>query len=83
MAARHAAVARQSGRGGSQFNECGALGGRAQSAAGSLVRPDNQVAYVSCHESKKVAAINLQTWNVDQLIDAGAACDGLAWANGQ
>ena len=31
-----------------------------------LVRPDGQVAYVSCHESMKVAAINLQTWKVDQ-----------------
>jgi len=45
-----------------------------------LVRPDNQVAYVSCDASRKVAAINLQTWNVDQLIDAGHAADGLAWA---
>ena len=47
-----------------------------------LVRPDNQVAYVSCHASKKVAAINLQTWKVDQLIDAGRSADGLAWAKG-
>ena len=46
-----------------------------------LVRPDNQVAYVSCHESKKVAAINLQTWKVDKLIEAGKLADGLAWAN--
>jgi YVTN family beta-propeller protein len=46
-----------------------------------LVRPDDQVAYVSCHESKKVAAINLQTWKVDQLIDAGRLADGLAWAS--
>ena len=45
-----------------------------------LVRPDNQVAYVSCDASRKVAAINLQTWKVDQLIDAGHAADGLAWA---
>ena len=45
-----------------------------------LVRPDNQVAYVSCDASRKVAAINLQTWKVDQLIDAGRAADGLAWA---
>jgi len=44
-----------------------------------LVRPDNQVAYVSCHESRKVAAINLQTWKV-QTIDAGTLADGLAWA---
>jgi DNA-binding beta-propeller fold protein YncE len=47
-----------------------------------LVRPDNQVAYVSCDASQKVAAINLQTWNVDQMIDAGHAADGLAWAKG-
>ena len=47
-----------------------------------LVRPDNQVAYVSCDASRKVAAINLQSWNVDQLIDAGHAADGLAWAKG-
>jgi YVTN family beta-propeller protein len=47
-----------------------------------LVRPDNQVAYVSCDASRKVAVINLQTWNVDQLIDAGRAADGLAWAKG-
>jgi len=48
-----------------------------------LVRPDNQVAYVSCDASRKVAAINLQSWNVDQLIDAGHAADGLAWAKAQ
>jgi DNA-binding beta-propeller fold protein YncE len=48
-----------------------------------LVRPDDQMAYVSCHESKKVAAINLHTWKVDQLIDAGKLADGLAWANGK
>jgi DNA-binding beta-propeller fold protein YncE len=47
-----------------------------------LVRPDNQVAYVSCYESKKVAAINLQTWNV-QLIEAGPLADGLSWAKAQ
>jgi YVTN family beta-propeller protein len=45
-----------------------------------LVRPDNQVAYVSCHESRKVAAINLKTWQVDQIIEAGPMADGLAWA---
>jgi YVTN family beta-propeller protein len=47
-----------------------------------LVRPDNQVAYASCDASRKVAAINLQTWNVDRLIDAGPTVDGLAWAKG-
>jgi YVTN family beta-propeller protein len=45
-----------------------------------VVRPDNQVAYVACHSSKNVAAINLQTWKVDQVIDAGRLADGLSWA---
>jgi YVTN family beta-propeller protein len=44
-----------------------------------LVRPDNQVAYVSCHESRKVAAIDLQTWKT-QIFAAGPMADGLAWA---
>ena len=36
-----------------------------------LVRPDDQMAYISCAESKKVAAINLRTWKVDHLIETG------------
>jgi DNA-binding beta-propeller fold protein YncE len=48
-----------------------------------LVRPDDQVAYVSCHTSKNVAAINLQTWKVDQVIDAGRLADGLSWAKAE
>lgn len=45
-----------------------------------LVRPDDQVAYVSCDRSHKIAAINLKDWNVEKFIDAGRGCDGLAWA---
>ena len=45
-----------------------------------LVRPDNQVAYVSCDVSHQVAVINISTWKVDKLIDAGKGADGLAWA---
>ncbi len=45
-----------------------------------LMRPDGEVAYVSCHESRKVAVINLKTWEVDRLIEAGPMADGLAWA---
>lgn len=48
-----------------------------------LVRPDDQVAYVSCHESRKVVAINLKTWNVDKIIEAGPMADGLAWAKAE
>jgi YVTN family beta-propeller protein len=46
-----------------------------------LVRPDDQVAYISCAESKKVAAINLKTWKVDHLIETGPGADGMAWAS--
>ena len=45
-----------------------------------LVRPDDQMAYISCAESKKVAAINLKTWKVDHLIETGPGADGMAWA---
>ena len=45
-----------------------------------LVRPDSQVAYVSCDVSHQIAAINLSNWQVDKLIEAGKGVDGLAWA---
>lgn len=32
-----------------------------------LVRPDNQVAYVSCDQSKQVAVIDLFSWRVEKL----------------
>jgi hypothetical protein len=38
------------------------------------------MAYVSCHESRKVAAIDTTTWKVAKLIDAGPMADGLALA---
>ena len=44
-----------------------------------LVRPDGQVAYVSCDRSAKVAAIRMRDWSV-QLVEAGSVADGLAWA---
>ncbi len=45
-----------------------------------LVRPDDEVAYVSCDRSHKIATINLKDWKVEKFIDAGTGCDGLAWA---
>jgi DNA-binding beta-propeller fold protein YncE len=45
-----------------------------------LVRPDNQVAYVSCDASHQVAEISLSEWKVNRLIEAGRGVDGLAWA---
>jgi YVTN family beta-propeller protein len=44
-----------------------------------LIRPDGKVAYVSC-AGGKVAAIDLEKWNVQQLIVAGNYPDGLGWA---
>ena len=45
-----------------------------------LVRPDGQVAYVSCDRSAQVAEIDLREWTLTRLIDAGPMADGLAWA---
>ncbi len=45
-----------------------------------LIRPDGAKAYVSCDKSRQVAVIDLKTWKVDQLLQAGAGADGLAWA---
>ena len=42
--------------------------------------PDGRFAYVSCNAENKVAAVNLQTWKVDHLIEGGKDTDGLAWA---
>lgn len=47
-----------------------------------LLRPDGQVAYVSCMGSHQVAAIDLAQWKV-QFIEAGDGADGLAWAGTQ
>lgn len=44
-----------------------------------LVRPDNQVAYVSCDASQQVAEISLSAWKVNRLIEAGKGVDGLPW----
>ena len=46
-----------------------------------LIRPDGLVAYVSCNADHKVAAIDIKTWKVQSLIDAGNLADGLAWSN--
>jgi YVTN family beta-propeller protein len=45
-----------------------------------LVRPDGAMAYVSCNVEGKVAALNLNKWDVVKLMDAGPGADGLGWA---
>jgi YVTN family beta-propeller protein len=45
-----------------------------------LVAPDQKMAYVSCDESGKVAAVRISDWKIASLIDAGKGADGLAWA---
>ena len=42
-----------------------------------LIRPDGKVAYLSCDTSKNVAAIDLKTFKVEKLNDAGKGADGL------
>jgi YVTN family beta-propeller protein len=44
-----------------------------------LVCPDRPAAYVSCTGDGRVAAINLETWRVEKLIETGPGADGLAW----
>lgn len=44
-----------------------------------LIRPDGQIAYVSCDIEAKIAAIRTSDWKVDTLLDAGKGADGLAW----
>ena len=44
-----------------------------------LIRPDGQVAYISCSHSNQVAAIQIANWSV-KLMEAGRGVDGLAWA---
>ena len=36
-----------------------------------IVRPDGEVAYVSCDASKQIAVLDLKNWRVEKLIDAG------------
>lgn len=46
------------------------------------IRPDNEIAYVSCDSSSQVAAINLADWSVT-LINAGKGTDGITWVSAQ
>jgi len=44
-----------------------------------VIRPDDRIAYVSCDESKQVAAINFSSEAIEKLFAVGAGADGLAW----
>jgi DNA-binding beta-propeller fold protein YncE len=46
-----------------------------------LIPPGNDVAYVSCTRSGKIAAISLSDWSIKTLINAGNRVDGLGWAS--
>jgi len=48
-----------------------------------LIRHDQPVAYVSCNDAAKVAVMNLQSWSVERLLDAGPGADGLGFAAGK
>ena len=47
----------------------------------SVIDSDDRVAYVSCDESKQVAAIDLSAAKIKKLIDVGAGADGMAWVH--
>jgi len=46
-----------------------------------FISPNNDVAYVSCTKSGKIAAISLSDWSIKNLIAAGNRVDGLGWAS--
>jgi DNA-binding beta-propeller fold protein YncE len=46
-----------------------------------FISPNNDVAYVSCTKSSKIAAISLADWSIKNLIPAGNRVDGLGWAS--
>lgn len=48
-----------------------------------LIPPGNDIAYVSCTKSDKIAAISLSDWSIKKLIAAGNRVDGLGWASSQ
>ena len=46
-----------------------------------FISPDNDVAYVSCTKSGKIAVIRLSDWSIKNIIAAGNRVDGLGWAS--
>ena len=49
-------------------------------AAGILIDPDGDRAFVACTPDNSIAVIDLKTWTVTGHIDVGGEPDGLAWA---
>lgn len=47
---------------------------------GLLVDPTNRFAFVACTNAKKIAVIDLATWQVSSQIETGNVPDGMAWA---
>jgi DNA-binding beta-propeller fold protein YncE len=47
---------------------------------GLLVEPTGRSAFVACMNAKKLAVIDLGTWQVSSEIQTGNAPDGMAWA---
>jgi len=47
-----------------------------------LVRPDGEVAYVSCMTAGSVAEVDLKTMRTTRIFPTGPGADGLAWAAG-
>ena len=45
-----------------------------------VISPNDDIAFVSCTKSGKIAAISLSDWSMKKLIAAGNRVDGLGWA---
>ena len=52
----------------------------AATPVGLLVDPTNRFAFVACTNAKKIAVIDLATWQVRSEIETGNVPDGMAWA---
>jgi YVTN family beta-propeller protein len=52
-------------------------------AAGILIAPNGERAFVACTPDNSIAVIDLKTWAVTGHINVGGEPDGLAWADRQ
>ena len=53
---------------------------RTAQPVGLLIEPTNRFAFVACTNAKKIAVIDLATWQISSEIETGNVPDGMAWA---
>jgi DNA-binding beta-propeller fold protein YncE len=47
-----------------------------------LVTPDNQLGYISCRTTGKIAVLDLATWKMKDTMTLTPGVDGMAWISG-